>query len=219
MNLESKYKIFHSWKGVWEYRLRNGGHLLQRWVKGTVPYFFFFFSIFTLKLKLYCGVEQIQHYLVVQISIANRYEMKHSFIKSTFLTIDKLIQFCNACKRICIFTPCPLVNHYSDVVMGEIASQITCVSIVHSTFCSGADQRKYQSSASLAYVRGIHRWPVKSPHKGPVMRKMFPFDEPGNAINTNDFDNALTVHKHHRFNLTDFQVFQGFSIHSLGRQR
>ena len=41
----------------------------------------------------------------------------------------------------------------------------------------GADQRKHQSSASLAFVRGIHRWPVNSPHKGPVTRKMFPFDD------------------------------------------
>ena len=39
-----------------------------------------------------------------------------------------------------------------------------------------ADQRKHQSSASLAFVRGIHLWPVNSPHKGPVTGKMFPFD-------------------------------------------
>ena len=42
---------------------------------------------------------------------------------------------------------------------------------------SGADQRKHQSSEALAFVRGIHRWPVNSPHKRPVMRKMFPFDD------------------------------------------
>ena len=42
---------------------------------------------------------------------------------------------------------------------------------------SGADQRKHQSSASLAFVRGIHRWAVNSPHKWPVTRKMFPFDD------------------------------------------
>ena len=41
----------------------------------------------------------------------------------------------------------------------------------------GADQRKHQSSASLAFVWGIHRRPVNSPHKGPVTRKMFPFDD------------------------------------------
>ena len=61
--------------------------------------------------------------------------------------------------------------------MSAIASQITGVSIVYSTVCSGADQRKQQSSASLAFVRGIHQWPVNSPHKGPVTRKMFPFDD------------------------------------------
>ena len=40
-----------------------------------------------------------------------------------------------------------------------------------------ADQRNHQISAALAFARGIHRWPVNSPHKGPVTRKMFPFDE------------------------------------------
>ena len=58
-----------------------------------------------------------------------------------------------------------------------MASQITSLTIVYSTFCSGPDQRKHQSSASLAFVEGIHRWPVNSPHKGPVTRKMFPFDD------------------------------------------
>ena len=61
--------------------------------------------------------------------------------------------------------------------MGAMASQITSVSIVGSTVGSVADQRKYQSSASLAFVRGIHRWSVNSPHKGPVTRKMSPFDD------------------------------------------
>ena len=45
--------------------------------------------------------------------------------------------------------------------------------IVYSTVHACGDQRKHQSSASLAFVRGIHRWPVNSPHKGPVTRKMF----------------------------------------------
>ena len=67
--------------------------------------------------------------------------------------------------------------HYSDVLMSVMASKITSLTIVYSTVYSGADQRKHQSSASLAFVRGIHRWPVNSPHKGPVMRKMFPFDD------------------------------------------
>ena len=68
-------------------------------------------------------------------------------------------------------------NHYAGVIMGAMASQITSLTIVYSTVYSGADQRKLQSSASLAFVRGIHRRPVKSPHKWPVTQKMFPFDD------------------------------------------
>ena len=69
------------------------------------------------------------------------------------------------------------VFHYNDVIMGAIASQITSLESVYSAVLLGADQRKYQSSASLAFVRGIHRRPVNSPHKGPVTRKMFPLDD------------------------------------------
>ena len=61
--------------------------------------------------------------------------------------------------------------------MGAIESQITSLTIVYSTVYSDADQRKHQSSASSAFVRGIHRGPVISPHKWPVTRKMFPFDD------------------------------------------
>ena len=61
--------------------------------------------------------------------------------------------------------------------MDEIASQITSLTIVYSIVYSVADQRKHKSSASLAFVRGIHRGPVNSPHKCPVTRKMFPFDD------------------------------------------
>ena len=68
-------------------------------------------------------------------------------------------------------------RHYSDVIMSSMAFQITSVSIACSTICLGADQRKHQSSALLAFVRGIHGWPVDSPNKGPVTRKMLPFDD------------------------------------------
>ena len=67
--------------------------------------------------------------------------------------------------------------HYNDVIMSAIASQITSLTIVYSTVYSDTDQRKHQSSASLAFVRGIHRWLVNSPHIRPAMRKMFPFDD------------------------------------------
>ena len=70
-----------------------------------------------------------------------------------------------------------LVHHYSDVIIGAMTSQITSLTIVYSTVYSGADQRKLQLSVSLAFVWGIHWWPVNSPHKGTVTRKMFPFDD------------------------------------------
>ena len=67
--------------------------------------------------------------------------------------------------------------HYNDVIMNRMASQMTSLTIVYSTVYSGTDQRKHQSSALLAFVRGIHRWPVNSPHKWLVTREMFPFDD------------------------------------------
>ena len=67
--------------------------------------------------------------------------------------------------------------HYSDGIMTTMASQITSLTIVYSAVNSCADQRKHQSSASLASVRGILRWPVNSPLKGLVTRKMFPVDD------------------------------------------
>ena len=59
--------------------------------------------------------------------------------------------------------------------MGVVASEITSLTILYLTVYLGADQRKHQSSASLTFVRGIHRWSVNSPHKGPVTQKMLPF--------------------------------------------
>ena len=56
--------------------------------------------------------------------------------------------------------------HYNDVIMTTMATQITSLTVVYSTVYSDADQRKHQSSASLAFVWG-----------GPVTRKMFPFDD------------------------------------------
>ena len=98
-----------------------------------------------------------------------------------FYADSATVSICNVCNRY-------MVNEesmwfysnfitYNYVIMRAMASQITSLTIVYSTAYSGADQRKHQSSASLAFVRGIHRWPVNSPHKGPVTRKMFPFDD------------------------------------------
>ena len=70
-----------------------------------------------------------------------------------------------SCSVLCMLSPL----HYNDVIMGTIAYQITSLTIVYSIVYSDVDQRKHQSSASLAFVRGIHKWPVK--------RKIFPFDD------------------------------------------
>ena len=66
-----------------------------------------------------------------------------------------------------------IFSHNNDVIMGTMASQITNLTIIYSTVDSARDERKHQSSALLAFVMGIHRWPVNSPHKGPVTRKIF----------------------------------------------
>ena len=104
-------------------------------------------------------------------------------------------------------------NHYCDVIMGAMASQITNPTIVYSIVYSGAEQRKHQSSASLAFVRGIHRWPANSPNKWRVTRKMFPFSWRHHALDkinsvmaglqcTNiylsNFNTTFTLHCLHR---------------------
>ena len=69
------------------------------------------------------------------------------------------------------------IQHYNEVIMVAIASQLTSLAIVFSTVYLDLDQRKHQSSASLAFVQGIHWRPVNPPNKWPVTRKMFPFDD------------------------------------------
>ena len=69
------------------------------------------------------------------------------------------------------------VYHYTDVIMGTIASHITSLTIVYSTVYSDADHRKHQNSALQAFLRGIRRRPVNSSHKWSVTRKMLPFDD------------------------------------------
>ena len=69
------------------------------------------------------------------------------------------------------------IYHNNDVIMGKIASQITSLTIIYSIVYPDADQKKHQSSASLAFVWGFHRGPVNSPLKWPVTRNFFPFDD------------------------------------------
>ena len=80
-----------------------------------------------------------------------------------------------AVNQVNVITFYPL--HYDDVIMGSVAAHITSLAIVYPTVYSDTDQRKHQSSVSVAFVRGILRWPVNSSYKGPVTRKMFAFDD------------------------------------------
>ena len=66
-----------------------------------------------------------------------------------------------------------VISHYSDVIMTTMASQITSLTVVYSTVYSDGDQRKHQSSASLAFVWGIHRdrWIPRT--KGQLRGKCF----------------------------------------------
>ena len=87
-----------------------------------------------------------------------------------FIKWSNSTQYCHSAAA------CDLL-HYNKVIMSVMTSQITSLTIVYSTVNSGRDKRKHQSFTSLAFVRGIHQWPVNSPHKGPVRRKMFWFDD------------------------------------------
>ena len=93
-------------------------------------------------------------------------------LSSTIIAKNMCAQFVECHRHIVL-----LHIHNSDVTMSVMASQIASVSIVCPTVCTGANQRKHQSFVSLVFVRGIHRWPVDSPYKRPVTRKMFPFDD------------------------------------------
>ena len=93
-----------------------------------------------------------------------------------FHIITSAWKYCNISRKLnlgitlsCLALQC---RHTEPMV-----SQITHLTIVYSTVYSGADQRKHQSSVTLSFVRGINRWPVNPPHKGPVTQKMFPFND------------------------------------------
>ena len=125
------------------------------------------------------AVKYTKHILYIYIYV---YIYIYIYIYIYFLGCNKLAHHPSGHPLLCGKTSYRKVfeaarSHYSDVIMGTIASQITSLTIVYSTIYSDADQRKYQSSASLAFVRGIHRRPVNSPHKWPVTRNMFTFDD------------------------------------------
>ena len=97
-------------------------------------------------------------------------------------------------------------SHNNDVIMSTMTSQITSLTIVYSTVYSGADQRKYHRSASLAFARGIHRSPVNSPHKGPVTRKKFRFDYVRHVVIRPEYDRSIPHRQILGFHKDGFQL-------------
>ena len=121
-----------------------------------------FLIIFTKDSNLFYTGNDVVAMTVIQISLMpSHFEYTHDIIQTNqflaklSLSLAPLLIHINLIDQM----------HYRDIIMSAIAFQITSISIVCSTVDSGADQRKYQSSASLAFVQGIHRWPVNSPHK------------------------------------------------------
>ena len=103
----------------------------------------------------------------------------------TFAMLSKFIflsEICQLSLLVASFLPI-FYDHACDAALRAMVFQIISVSDVCSTVCSGVDKRKHQSSTSLAFVRAIHRWPVNSPHKGPVTWKMFPFGDVIMSVN------------------------------------
>ena len=68
----------------------------------------------------------------------------------------------------------------NGVIISAMVSQISSITIVYSTVYS---RRRSKEISKLKALRHwplwgeIHRWPVNFPHKGPVTRKKFPFDD------------------------------------------
>ena len=111
--------------------------------------------MYALTYSFFCSALHIQLVLFTLLWFVNAISLKKaiSIIVTTGRKVEEVTK----------------VFHSNDVIMSAMASQITSASIVYTTVCSGADQRKYQNSAPLAFVRGIYRWPVNSPHALPTV--------------------------------------------------
>ena len=125
------------------------------------------------------------------------------------MTLNCYVRNCSRTQNITFSDDGSNVIHYGDVIMGAIASQITSLTIVYSTVYSDADERKHQSSASLAFERGIDR----SPHKWPVTRKMFPFPFDDVIMIRHEVSGKLTIVLEHPETLNESRFpFRKFSV-------
>ena len=133
-----------------------------------------------------CGIICLYFWILFQISKCRHYLescCKVSLCLNICLRCDLpyltrwMFVWCIPYTNVFVYYEAGTKKAVNDIIMSTRASQIISHTIVYSTVYSGADQGKHQSSASQAFVRGIHWWPVISPHKGPVTRKMFPLDD------------------------------------------
>ena len=129
----------------------------------VIPPFFFFFLWGSPKhWRVTRGLDCIELPLFGQLC-------PQRYISSTFWSQSISITH----KTSCHHGNGSMSKHYTDVIMTMMASQITSLTVVYSTVYSDADQRKHQSSASLAFVWGIHRdrWIPRT--KGQLRGKCF----------------------------------------------
>ena len=111
-------------------------------------------------INLFYHTESSTSYSVAfsMVSVYEYFEVSYTYRSIVWNDVDTLQWHHNECHG--------FSNHW------HIQFSTAC-----STICSGAHQRTHQSSTSLAFVRGIHQWLVYSPQKGPVMQRMFPYDD------------------------------------------
>ena len=97
-------------------------------------------------------------------------------------------------------------KHYIDVIMTTMASQITSLTVVYSNVYSDADQKKTSKLRVTGLCVGKSPGPVNSPHKGPVRRKMFPFDDVI-MIKENDYELSSWYTMCIRYNMTIITLY------------
>ena len=141
------------------------------WCRQVVPHIYIIYSI---NRHNYQNTSE-QHLLIHGVGVTaimpgwstyqtlRQFGDQHDVVESlyTYIMSPRLILGANLKRAMCPmkYAHGSAVLHNNDVIKSAMASQITSLTIVYSTVSSGADQGKHQSSASLAFVWGIHRWP------------------------------------------------------------
>ena len=189
VKFESEFCHFHSWKCIWIWRPFCPGRDELMWVCGihlrafshAPKLLFWTMNLKIAFLKSPPRIPEANKYIANMLKWRKRgwrdirFMSKYRQFQARFRKLYYVVMILHLSIKQFFISFVSYSVHYNYVIMGPMAFQITGVSIVYSTVCSGADQEKHQSSASLAFVRGIHRWPVNSLHKWSVTPKIFPF--------------------------------------------